>query len=73
MTSCVCLTALCLQVCPRPEVVEVWDVTAQDPKLLVYLKVRFFDLKLSKSSLLENNITPYLLYIAYCESHMCLW
>eukprot|EP00891_Asterochloris_glomerata_P003652 jgi/Astpho2/3652/Aster-07854 len=24
--------------CPRPEVVEVWDVTAQDPKLLVYLK-----------------------------------
>ncbi|KAL3134731.1 hypothetical protein ABBQ32_007731 [Trebouxia sp. C0010 RCD-2024] len=26
------------QVCPRPEVVEVWDVTAQDPKLLVYLK-----------------------------------
>ena len=28
------------QTCPRPEVVEVWDVTAQDPKLLVYLKVR---------------------------------
>ena len=27
------------QTCPRPEVVEVWDVTAQDPKLLVYLKV----------------------------------
>ena len=26
------------QACPRPEVVEVWDVTAQDPKLLVYLK-----------------------------------
>ena len=26
------------QTCPRPEVVEVWDVTAQDPKLLVYLK-----------------------------------
>lgn len=26
------------QSCPRPEVVEVWDVTAQDPKLLVYLK-----------------------------------
>ena len=29
------------QACPRPEVVEVWDVTAQDPKLLVYLKVNF--------------------------------
>ena len=29
------------QTCPRPEVVEVWDVTAQDPKLLVYLKVRW--------------------------------
>lgn len=28
------------QTCPRPEVVEVWDVTAQDPRLLVYLKVR---------------------------------
>lgn len=28
------------QACPRPEVVEVWDVTAQDPKLLVYLKAR---------------------------------
>ncbi|EIE19194.1 DUF382-domain-containing protein [Coccomyxa subellipsoidea C-169] len=26
------------QTCPRPEVVEVWDVTAQDPRLLVYLK-----------------------------------
>ena len=29
------------QACPRPEVVEVWDVTAQDPKLLVYLKATF--------------------------------
>ena len=28
------------QTCPRPEVVEVWDVTAQDPRLLVYLKAR---------------------------------
>ena len=28
------------QACARPEVVEVWDVTAQDPKLLVFLKVR---------------------------------
>ena len=28
------------QLCPRPEVVEVWDVTAPDPGLLVYLKVR---------------------------------
>ena len=27
------------QLCPRPEVVEVWDVTAPDPQLLVYLKV----------------------------------
>lgn len=27
------------QECPRPDVVEIWDVTAQDPKLLVYLKV----------------------------------
>ena len=27
------------QTCPRPEVVEVWDVTAMDPKLLVFLKV----------------------------------
>ncbi len=26
------------QECERPEVVEVWDVTAADPKLLVYLK-----------------------------------
>ena len=39
-----CLAQICmlLQVCPRPEVVEVWDVTAQDPKLLVYLKVCCF-------------------------------
>ena len=28
------------QLCPRPEVVEVWDVTAPDPQLLVYLKAR---------------------------------
>ncbi len=28
------------QACERPDVVEVWDVTAMDPKLLVYLKVR---------------------------------
>lgn len=27
------------QQCPRPDVVEVWDVTAQDPTLLVFLKV----------------------------------
>jgi hypothetical protein len=27
------------QQCERPDVVEVWDVTAMDPKLLVYLKV----------------------------------
>lgn len=27
------------QVCPRPDVVEVWDVTSTDPKLLVWLKV----------------------------------
>ena len=27
------------QTCPRPEVVEVWDVTAMDPRLLVFLKV----------------------------------
>ena len=26
------------QFCPRPEVVEIWDTTAQDPRLLVYLK-----------------------------------
>jgi len=26
------------QLCERPEVVEVWDVTAPDPQLLVYLK-----------------------------------
>ncbi|KAK9818025.1 hypothetical protein WJX72_005866 [[Myrmecia] bisecta] len=26
------------QACPQPEVVEVWDVTAQDPRLLVWLK-----------------------------------
>ncbi|KAI3424478.1 hypothetical protein D9Q98_010028 [Chlorella vulgaris] len=26
------------QACERPDVVEIWDVTAQDPKLLVYLK-----------------------------------
>jgi hypothetical protein len=29
-----------LQMCPRPEVVEVWDVTSPDPRLLVWLKVR---------------------------------
>lgn len=28
------------QACARPDVVEIWDVTAQDPKLLVYLKVQ---------------------------------
>ena len=27
------------QTCPRPEVVEVWDVTSPDPRLLVWLKV----------------------------------
>lgn len=27
------------QKAPRPEVVEVWDVTAPDPQLLVTLKV----------------------------------
>eukprot|EP00210_Caulerpa_lentillifera_P007245 g6932.t1 len=26
------------QICPKPEVVEVWDVTASDPRTLVYLK-----------------------------------
>ncbi|KAH0704228.1 hypothetical protein KY285_018506 [Solanum tuberosum] len=26
------------QICTRPDVVEVWDATAADPKLLVYLK-----------------------------------
>ncbi|WCJ26992.1 proline-rich spliceosome-associated (PSP) family protein [Euphorbia peplus] len=26
------------QICTRPDVVEVWDATASDPKLLVYLK-----------------------------------
>ena len=71
MISCMCLTALCLQVCPRPEVVEVWDVTAQDPKLLVYLKVTFLDLRLYKSSLVDNSITPSLLDIACCKSRTC--
>ena len=28
------------QAAPRPDVVEVWDVTSTDPKLLVWLKVR---------------------------------
>lgn len=28
-----------MQTCPRPEVVEVWDVTSPDPRLLVWLKV----------------------------------
>ena len=36
-------TSYCLrhlvQACERPDVVEIWDVTAMDPKLLVYLKV----------------------------------
>lgn len=27
------------QQAPRPDVVEVWDVTARDPRLLVHLKV----------------------------------
>lgn len=35
------------QLCPRPEVVEVWDVTAPDPQLLVYLKVSWLCLVLS--------------------------
>ena len=30
----------CPQSCERPDVVEIWDVTAMDPKLLVHLKVR---------------------------------
>lgn len=29
------------QSCERPDVVEIWDVTAMDPKMLVYLKVGF--------------------------------
>ncbi len=29
-----------MQACERPDVVEVWDVTAADPKMLVFLKVR---------------------------------
>jgi hypothetical protein len=41
------------QTCPRPEVVEVWDVTAQDPRLLVYLKVR-------RSSLTLINFTQHM-------------
>lgn len=28
------------QICSRPEVVEVWDVAASDPKFLVYIKVK---------------------------------
>ena len=28
------------QLCERPDVVEVWDVTSPDPQLLVFLKVR---------------------------------
>jgi len=28
------------QMCQKPEVVEVWDVTAADPRTLVFLKVR---------------------------------
>ncbi len=32
-------TRALLQACERPDVVEVWDVTAADPKLLVSLKV----------------------------------
>ncbi len=31
-----------LQMCPRPEVVEVWDVTSPDPRLLVWLKVLIY-------------------------------
>lgn len=27
------------QMCEKPEVVEVWDVTAADPRTLVFLKV----------------------------------
>ena len=27
--------------CNRPEVVEVWDTTADDPKLLTFLKVSY--------------------------------
>jgi hypothetical protein len=32
------LIAQLKQECPRPEVVEVWDIRARDPKLLVFLK-----------------------------------
>lgn len=27
------------QICERPDVVEVWDVTSPDPQMLVFLKV----------------------------------
>ena len=40
-TGSVLLFVLCLiQLVSRPDVVEMHDVTAQDPKLLVHLKVR---------------------------------
>lgn len=32
------LIAQLKQECPRPEAVEVWDIRARDPKLLVFLK-----------------------------------
>ena len=38
-THCCPLTMTALQACERPDVVEVWDVTSADPKLLVFLKV----------------------------------
>ena len=49
---------LALQVCPRPEVVEVWDVTAQDPKLLVYLKVTHEESAQKAVSLCNDTCTP---------------
>ena len=35
-----------LQLVPRPDVVEMHDVTAHDPKFLVFLKVNFYCAKI---------------------------
>lgn len=42
------------QACERPEVVEVWDVTAPDPHLLVYIK----GCRWANDATRPSNITP---------------
>lgn len=55
------------QTCPRPEVVEVWDVTAQDPRLLVYLKVSLPFYRKSTGSFPDHSHVCQHGHCLYCE------